>query len=426
MIAKETFEEGFMNSSIGRSLNHRRLFPRVVITILTLVIFSVTKTAFAQSEREQVEGVKNFGRVTDRYFRGGAVTPDGIRTLAEMGVRIIIDLRDNPNADEPAVCQSNGIKYFNFPMTGHDTPNKKAVNEILSIIQNAKEPVYVHCSAGKHRAGTIAALYRMRVESWSKERAWAEQQSYGFGAREEHPELYAYIYGSRADLGASSARSAPDDKDRDRHSSKESKLAKAKKDDDDDDRDDAKKERHEKKDKKKDKTKTTAGDDSKAVDEVMEEPAAKPSAPQARATAGLSAESSYITMAIAIERAKAEGGSGAVLKVDLEWDTTRSVATWDVMFSSGTEYEIEAVSGNLLGTKPKAPNKLAVLSPLELDGDRLLTFQEIIRKAETSRSQTVMEMELKRIKGRSETVYEVVLADGVTVLYDAVTGEPIN
>src|SRR5262249_23161959 len=65
MSVKGTFEGGFMEASIGRSLNHRRLFPRIVITILALVIFSVAPAAFAQSGREQVEGVKNFGRVTD-------------------------------------------------------------------------------------------------------------------------------------------------------------------------------------------------------------------------------------------------------------------------------------------------------------------------------------------------------------------------
>ena len=118
-----------------------------------------------------------------------------------------------------------------------------------------------------------------------------------------------------------------------------------------------------------------------------------------------------------------------MLKVDLEWDLARSVATWDVTFSTGVEYEIEATTGNLLGTKSKATAKLAVLSPLLLNepsAKGLLTFQEIIRKAETNRGQTVMEMELKRIKGHSETVYEVVLADGETILYDAATGNTIN
>jgi uncharacterized membrane protein YkoI len=251
------------------------------------------------------------------------------------------------------------------------------------------------------------------------------------GTPEEHPELYAYVYDARAERGDSSARSASDDKDRDKSSSKEKKkkedkLAKARKDDDDDDDDrddDAKKERREKKDKKKDKARDAA---VAADDEVKESPVAKVSTPQARTTAGLSAEAGYITLAEAIRRAQAEGGSGEVLKVDLEWDPARSVATWDVTFSSGNEYEIEATSGELPGTKPKAPNKLAVLSPLGLEKSRLLTFQEIIRKAEASRSQTVMEMELKRIKGRSETIYEVVLADGVTLLYDAATGGAIN
>jgi uncharacterized membrane protein YkoI/protein tyrosine phosphatase (PTP) superfamily phosphohydrolase (DUF442 family) len=417
------FKEVFMGASISENLNYRRLFSQTIITIFSLVVFSVAPSAFAQSGHEQVEGVKNFGRVTDRYFRGGAVTPDGIKTLAEMGVRVIIDLRDEPNADELDVCQRNGIKYFNFPMTGHDVPGDKAVNEILSIIQNAKEPVYVHCSAGKHRAGTIAALYRMRVLGWSKDQAWAEQQSYGFGMPEEHPELYAYVYGSQADRAASTARSASEGKDRNQPS-KESKLAKARKDDDDDDRDDdAKKERREKKDKKKDKTKTIASPGPKADDEA---PAASAANAPARATAGLSAGANYISMAEAVEHAKAEGGSGDVLKVDLEWDATRSVATWDVTFSSGSEYEIDAATGKLLGTKPKAPAKLAALSPLELEKDGLLTFQAIIRKTETSRGQTVIEMELKRIKGRTETVYEVVLADGVTLLYNAATGDMIN
>jgi uncharacterized membrane protein YkoI len=56
----------------------------------------------------------------------------------------------------------------------------------------------------------------------------------------------------------------------------------------------------------------------------------------------------------------------------------------------------------------------------------LLTFQEIIRKAEAGRSQKVMEMELKQLKGRPQIIYEVVLQDGITILYDATTGKVIE
>jgi hypothetical protein len=37
-----------------------------------------------------------------------------------------------------------------------------------------------------------------------------------------------------------------------------------------------------------------------------------------------------------------------------------------------------------------------------------------------------MEMELKRVKGRAEAMFEVVLADGTALLYDAVTGKTLT
>ena len=49
--------------------------------------------------------------------------------------------------------------------------------KIVKAFHELPKPVYVHCSAGKHRAGTICAVYRTRVEGWSLEQAWAEQAS---------------------------------------------------------------------------------------------------------------------------------------------------------------------------------------------------------------------------------------------------------
>jgi hypothetical protein len=55
-----------------------------------------------------------------------------------------------------------------------------------------------------------------------------------------------------------------------------------------------------------------------------------------------------------------------------------------------------------------------------------MTFQEIIRTAEAEHKKNVKEMELKRIKGRSDTLFEVLMADGTTLFYDAVTGKPLT
>jgi protein tyrosine/serine phosphatase len=398
--------------------------PRLILSLsftLVLVTLSLAPTTLAQNERQKVEGVQNFGLVTELYLRGGAVTPDGVDRLASRGVKTIIDLRDKPSPGEPEACKRNGITYYKFPMDGSVTPEDKVVNEILSIIQSAKEPVYVHCSAGKHRAGTIAALYRLRVQGWTKDRAWAEQQSYGFGPVEEHPALYAYVYGARSikdDPSVAQPAAASDNK---------SKLSRSKKDDYEDDVATVKV-KDDKKSKKKDHVRSESAEveteiTSRAISKANTEPV--PGAKPTRKTKGLFADTSYITMADAIKRAKAEGGSGEILKIDLEWDEVHSTITWDLTFSSGAEYEVDAVTGKFLGAKAKAPAKLAALMPLALNDRGLLSFQEIIRKAETGRGQNVMEMELKRIKGRAETMFEVVLADGTALFYDAATGKSL-
>ena len=156
--------------------------------------------------RDQVPGVRNFGRVTDMYYRGGEVTTRGLENLEAMGVRTVIDLTGK-NDGEGKTCRRLGMKYYSFPMDANERPDDASVERILNIIQSAREPVYVHCSAGKHRAGTICALYRTRVQGWSPGRAWAEQQAYGFGSAKEHPEVYEYVYGRGGPAGSYKSKS---------------------------------------------------------------------------------------------------------------------------------------------------------------------------------------------------------------------------
>jgi protein tyrosine phosphatase (PTP) superfamily phosphohydrolase (DUF442 family) len=180
-----------------------------------------------QAGPERVEGVTNFGRVTDLYFRGGKVTKVGVQNLHDMGVRTIIDLTGDRK--EEAAARRLGMKFHAFRMEGGERPDDAKVAAILKIITEAKEPVYAHCAAGKHRAGTIAALYRIRVQGWTPERAWEEQESYGFGPASGHRKLYEYVYGRgglRAGAGRDSARSGAE-----RHDKRDHKHH----DDDDDD-----------------------------------------------------------------------------------------------------------------------------------------------------------------------------------------------
>ena len=168
-----------------------------------LAALALAPVAFA---REQVSGVTNFGRVTDNYFRGGEVTPKGLKNLQAMGVRTVIDLTGKNDGEEND-SRRLGMTYYSFPMDADRAPDDATVERILGIIQDAQEPVYVHCSAGKHRAGTICALYRTRVQGWSPDRAWAEQQSYGFGPAKDHRRIYEFVYGDAGPAGGSKSKS---------------------------------------------------------------------------------------------------------------------------------------------------------------------------------------------------------------------------
>lgn len=224
-----------------------------------------------------------------------------------------------------------------------------------------------------------------------------------------------------------------DDDEKEKSSKQADKLAKAKEqgDDDDDDDDVAKlKEKSDKKSRKKAKARSESASAPTEVAAKLERNAEAAPAPETNSAAptakGLAAKSGYIALSDALKRAQAEGGNGDVLQVDLEWDEARSTVTWDLTFSSGTEYEFDALSGKFLGAKAKGAAKLAVLAPLALNDRRLLTFQQIIQKAESEHGQSVMEMELKRDKAQQATRFEVVLSDGKTVLYDATTGKALQ
>jgi hypothetical protein len=57
-----------------------------------------------------------------------------------------------------------------------------AIDQFLQLVCDpANQPVLLHCRAGLHRTGSLAAAYRIEVNHWSPARAWAELKDNGFG-----------------------------------------------------------------------------------------------------------------------------------------------------------------------------------------------------------------------------------------------------
>jgi protein tyrosine/serine phosphatase len=48
------------------------------------------------------------------------------------------------------------------------------------LLDPAKKPVFFHCAQGQDRTGTMCAVYRMEIEGWKNDEAFAEMQHFGF------------------------------------------------------------------------------------------------------------------------------------------------------------------------------------------------------------------------------------------------------
>jgi len=122
----------------------------------------------------------NFHQVDQSLYRGGQPKDGGLETLKKLGVRTIIDLRNERTSRESSEAQANGMQYFNFPMERFGRPDDETVEKVLTIILNSeRQPVFVHCAKGADRTGTIIAIYRIKHDGWTSEKAKAEAKSFG-------------------------------------------------------------------------------------------------------------------------------------------------------------------------------------------------------------------------------------------------------
>jgi len=345
---------------------------RIISSLLLALVTTLTASAQTSVDKNgsRLSGINNFGRVTDKYFRGGEVTEEGIQNLYNMGVRTIVNLQDEPEAYEEATARKLGMEYYSFPLSNHAAPGPGVMDRVLELIQSSKAPIYVHCSGGKHRSGTACALYRMRVDKWSAKEAWEEEEAYGFGPPEEHPELFQYVYG-QTEVAKRLGNS-------DEVESTKIKLPK-----------------------------TVAAREAASI--IL--------------SGALSTSTTYVTPAEIIRLSKEAGATGDLLRLVLEYDADRAKTLWKALFTTGTEYRFDALTAAPVGTKKKGEDSIASHAPLDLAAKRV-SFESVLASVAKASKAKVLEIELKRIKGR-DAYYEVQLGGGATLYVDSASGNHI-
>ncbi len=170
------------------------LFLCVVATALTAAVLADKKPEKRSAEAHECD-VENFGKVTDFYYRGAQPEPEEYEQLAAIGVRTIIDLRDDPKEYAKEKAELAGMRYLNLPMSDKRYPAATAADRFLDVVNDrANWPVFVHCAGGRHRTGAMTAVFRMTNQGWDIEQAYDEMKDYDFYTRWGHKPIKQYVY----------------------------------------------------------------------------------------------------------------------------------------------------------------------------------------------------------------------------------------
>jgi tyrosine-protein phosphatase SIW14 len=172
----------------------KQLISTKLAAALAVLALLAPVSSFAGNSKTAAIRIDNFGVINDNYYRGAQPKGDDYRDLAALGVKTVIDLTKDGREDEQGFVEQAGMKFFRIPLTTSERPSDEAIAEFLKLVDDpANQPVYVHCQGGRHRTGTMTAVYRMTQDHWTAAQAYDEMKQYRFEGFPGHPELKDFV-----------------------------------------------------------------------------------------------------------------------------------------------------------------------------------------------------------------------------------------
>jgi protein tyrosine/serine phosphatase len=167
-------------------------FTATVGLVLAFVAVSFAKThsdpAFSNIN------IKNFGKMDDRFYRGAQPKEEDFKDLKALGIKTIVDLRDDPVSYEKGAVEALGMRYVNIPMSDSNYPKPEQIQAFLKVISDPSTgSFFAHCAGGRHRTGVMGAVYRFNVNHWTYDQAYAEMKDYDFYTRFGHGDMKTFV-----------------------------------------------------------------------------------------------------------------------------------------------------------------------------------------------------------------------------------------
>lgn len=144
--------------------------------------------------------VANLHRVSPTLYRSAQPSRQGFMFLSgqpslaseDRPIKTVLSLRAF-NDDAPLVPPSFALRLEQIRFYSWHPENEDVVKFLRIVTTPALQPVLVHCQHGSDRTGTMVAIYRIAVESWTKEQAVDEMVNGGFGFHPLWQNLRRYI-----------------------------------------------------------------------------------------------------------------------------------------------------------------------------------------------------------------------------------------
>jgi protein tyrosine/serine phosphatase len=168
----------------------RRSYVSVLLAVFAFVLAS-SITTFAQQTDVKI---KNFGQMDDRFYRGAQPKEEDYKQLAAIGIKTIIDLRQDPTDYEKRDAEAAGMRYVNLPMSDKDYPPAATIDQFLKLVDDPSTgKFFVHCAGGRHRTGVMGAVYRFNHYGWNFDQVYAEMKKYDFYTRWGHGDMKKFV-----------------------------------------------------------------------------------------------------------------------------------------------------------------------------------------------------------------------------------------
>lgn len=160
------------------------------------ILFVQSLATYGQSVNAADVRIENFGKVNENYYRGSQPLVDQFTQLKTLGIKTVIDLREDSVKQASEWARAAGLQYINIPLTTKRAASDEQTQYFLKLVNDqANWPVYVHCKGGRHRTGEMTAIYRITWDGWSADQAYEEMKKYDFEDSFFYPRsLKKYVY----------------------------------------------------------------------------------------------------------------------------------------------------------------------------------------------------------------------------------------